>query len=231
MRRAGRGPGQAFLLACCGWAALTAVAARAEEPVTIEQEPRHVLRFVNRHVRFFDVQIEPGYRSLMHVHHHDGVFVNIAPSETEAEDWGMAPVQRPARAIGESYFIGYATKPKAHRVSNVGTRPYRVTDTEVLSGCGGEPLPADALAGPLITENARVRVTRIELAPGASTRLHGPCGLLVSVSGGDVRIDLPGGAATIALAPAGFHWRDARDPVTLTNTGTTPLHAVDILVK
>lgn len=212
-------------------ASIHAAAARAEVPVPIEQEPKHVLKFVNRHVRFFDVQLPPGYRSVMHVHHHDGVFVNIAPSETEAEDWGVAPAQRPARAPGESYFIGYATQPKAHRVSNIGTRPYHVTDTELLTGCGNAPLAADALAGPLITENARVRVTRVELTPGASTKLHGPCGLLVAVTGGQVRIDLPGGAATIAFEPAGFHWRDARDAVTVTNVGDAPLHAVDILLK
>jgi hypothetical protein len=211
--------------------AAVASVARAEVPVPIEQEPKHVLKFVNRHVRFFDVQLPPGYRSVMHVHHHDGVFVNIAPAETEAEDWGVAPVQRPARAPGESYFIGYATQPKAHRVSNIGTRQYHVTDTELLAGCGNAPLAADAMAGPLITENARVRVTRVELAPGASTKLHGPCGLLVAVTGGLVRLDLPGGAATIAFEPAGFHWRDARDPVTVTNVGDTALHAVDILVR
>ncbi|MCU0869506.1 MAG: hypothetical protein MUF30_07870 [Burkholderiales bacterium] len=203
----------------------------AQTPIPVDQEPRHALKFVNRHVRFFDVELPPGSLSLMHVHHHDGVFVNITPSETSAEDWGAPLVQRPARAPGESYFIGYATQPKAHRIGNVGTRPYRVTDTELLSGCGDVALAPDAFAGPLITENARVRVTRVELAPGASTRLHGPCGMLVAVTAGDVRIDLPGGAARITFEPAGFHWRDTRDAVTLTNVGSTPLHAVDILVK
>lgn len=206
-------------------------AAPADDPVPIEQEPRHVLKFANRHVRFFDVQLPPGYVSIVHIHHHDGVFVNIGPSETTAEDWGKAPVARGPRAPGETYFIGYATKPKAHRISNVGQQVYHVTDTEILHGCGNGPLPADAMAGPLITENDRVRVTRVELQPGASASLHGPCGLLVSVTGGAVRLDLPGGAARIDLQPAGFHWRDSATPVTLTNVGTTPLHAVDILLK
>ena len=49
---------------------------RAEEPVPIEEEPQHHLRFENSHVRFFDVRLPPGYRGVMHIHHHDGVFVN-----------------------------------------------------------------------------------------------------------------------------------------------------------
>lgn len=210
---------------------LTAVPAGAEEPVPIEREPGHRLVFRNSHVRFFDVRLTPGYRSVMHIHHHDGVFVNIAPSETEAEDWGKAPVRRPERQPGDSYFIGYATSPKAHRVSNVGQGLYHVTDTEILQGCGSAGLASEPSAGPVIADNDRVRVTRIELPPGASARLHGPCGMLVAVTGGTVTLDAPGGSERIAFEPAGFHWRDSHQPMQLTNAGTEPLLAVDIVVK
>lgn len=53
--------------------------------VPIEQEPRHVLKFQNSHVRFFDVQLPPGYQALWHTHLYDGVFVNIEPSPTITE--------------------------------------------------------------------------------------------------------------------------------------------------
>ncbi len=204
---------------------------RAEDPVPIEEEPGHRLAFQNGHVRFFDVRLVPGYRSLMHVHHHDGIFVNIGSAATEAQDWGHDAVKRAGRTPGDSYFIGYATRPKAHRVSNVDTTTYHVTDTEILRDCGGRPIPDDALAGPVIVDNARVRVTRIELDPGASTKLHGPCGMLVAVTPGLALLATPGGAQELSLDAAGFAWRDHTAPMTLTNTGATRLHFVDILVK
>lgn len=223
MRRLARGLAVALLLLPHG--------VRAEDPVPIEEEPGHRLAFRNGHVRFFDVRLPPGYRSLMHVHHHDGIFVNIGSAETEAQDWDKPPVRRAGRTPGDSYFIGYATRPKAHRVSNVDNRVYHVTDTEILRDCGGAPIPDDALAGPVIVDNARVRVTRIELDPGASTTLHGPCGMLVAVTSGRVRLAAPGGPQELSLDAAGFAWRDQAAPMPLTNTGTTRLHFVDILVK
>src|SRR3954467_3877314 len=40
----------------------------AGEAVPIEQEPRHRLKFANEYVRFFDVELEPGYESRYHWH-------------------------------------------------------------------------------------------------------------------------------------------------------------------
>ena len=206
-------------------------AAQAEDPVPIDQEPQHELKFQNAHVRFFDVTLPQGYRGVMHIHQYDGVFVNIEPSDTEAEDWGNPPQVRPPRQPGETYFINYTAKPKAHKVSNVGSGVYHVTDTEILSGCGSASIPDDALAGPVITENERVRVTRVELAPGARTTLYGPCGMLVAVSGGRLRAAYPGSEALVTLAPAGFQWRDGMQTIVIENASDTPFRGVDILVK
>lgn len=214
-----------------GALAAFASATLAQDPVPIDEEPRHRLVFENTRVRFFDVQLPPGYRGAMHLHHHDGVFVNISPAETEAEDWGKPPVRRAPRMPGESYFIGYARHPKAHRVSNVGKSEYRVTDTEILQGCGGRPLEDGARSGPVLVDNERVRVTQIDLAPGASATLHGPCGMIVIVSGGTAQFDGPGGVERVTFTPAGFKWRDGTLPIPMKNVGNERLHAVDILVK
>jgi len=214
-----------FVLAA--WAAI----ACAEEPVPIDQEPQHRLEFQNAHVRFFDVVLPTGYRGVMHIHQFDGVFVNIEPSETEAEDWGTAPAVRPPRQPGDTYFLGYTAKPKAHKVSNVGSGVYHVTDTEILSGCGPADLPDDAPSGPVIVENKRVRVTRIELQPGAEATLRGPCGMLVAVTGGTILARPPGSVERIEFGPAGFKWRDGLQPIVIRNTGPEPFRAVDIVVK
>lgn len=217
----------AFMMSAC----LIPIARAAEEPVPIEQEPRHRLKFENAHVRFFDVQLEPGYQTLYHWHHNDGVFVNIASSPTIAQDWGAEPVTRGDRAIGEVYFIGYGAKPKAHRVTNPGPRIYRVTDAEIMNSCG--PMDA-AREGPnqtLVVDNERVFVTRVILHPGESTELYAPCGMLVSVSGGNVVFDTPDGKEKVAMDRAAYKWRKLQQTVKLTNVGANVFHGVDIRIK
>jgi len=202
-----------------------------EAVVPIEAEPKHVLKFQNAHVRFFDVQLPPGYQSLWHTHLHDGVFVNIESSETVAQDLGAEPVPRGPRAVGETYFINYTSKPKAHRVANTGATTYRVTDTEIHSGCGGFARVKDHDGQSLVVENDRVRVSRIVMAPVARLALHPACGLLVAVTAGQLAFDMGGPVERLAARPADFKWRDSFRPVVLSNEGEAPFEAVDIVVK
>ncbi|HVY06253.1 MAG TPA: hypothetical protein VHB46_09775 [Burkholderiales bacterium] len=204
--------------------------AMAEEPIPIEQEPRHRLRFENEFVRYFDVELEPGYLTRFHWHRNDGVFVNIASSPTIAEDLGKDPVARAERAIGETYFIDYGARPKAHRITNAGQSPYHVVDAEIVKSCGS----GTAGEGPnqtLLIDNARAFVTRIVLHPGESTELYAPCGVLVSVSGGSVTTESAGIAQQIGLSPAGYIWRRQAGTMKLTNSGPYVFHGVDIRLK
>jgi hypothetical protein len=182
-------------------------------------------------VRFFDVELEPGYEALYHWHHNDGVFVNISSSPTISQDWGAEPVKRGDRAIGETYFIGYAAKPKAHRVTNPGPGIYRVIDTEIMGSCGTVAAAREGPNQTLLVDNERVFVTRVILHPGESTELYSPCGMLVSVSGGNVAFDAPGRGETIAMDRGGYKWRKQQQTLKLTNVGDNVFHAVDIRVK
>ena len=210
-----------------GWLAM---APAAERIVPIEEEPRHFLVFQNRHVRVFDVRLPPGYRGLWHTHLHDGVFVNVEASQTTAQDLGGQPVVRPPRKLGETYFLAYTRKPKAHRVDNTGSTPFRVVDVEIHEGCGGAG-PEDAPGLTPIVENPRVRVSRVALAPGETVSLPATCGMLVAVSGGRLEFRSPGGADEMAVEPAGFRWRDSFAPLEVTNAGESPFHGVDVLLK
>ena len=201
-----------------------------ERIVPIEEEPRHFLRFQNRHVRLFDVHLPPGYRGLYHTHVHDGVFVNVEASETVATDFGGEPVVRGPRQLGETYFFNYAKAPRIHRVDNTGDTPFRVVDTEIHEGCGRSG-PFEDDGRPLILENERVRVTRLLLEPGRSARLAPTCGMLVAVTGGRLELRSPGAVEVVSLAPAGFNWRDSFAAVEVANAGEAPFHGVDIVVK
>ena len=198
--------------------------------VAIEDEPRHFLKFQNRHVRLFDVHLPPGYRGLFHSHVHDGVFVNVEASETVATDFGGEPVVRGPRQLGETYFFNYTKAPRIHRVDNTGATPFRVVDTEIHEGCG-RSAPVEDAARPPILENDRVRVTRLLLDPGRSARLSPTCGMLVAVTGGRLEARSPGGVEVVTLAPAGFKWRDSFAALEVVNAGDAPFHGVDILVK
>jgi len=210
---------------------LSCTAQGQERIVPIEEEPGHVLKFRNAHVRFFDVQLPPGYLALWHTHLHDGVFVNIEASETSAQDLGGEVKIRPPRMIGETYFIDYTSNPKAHRVGNVGETRYRVVDTEILRGCGGFAAVRDGTGQTLVVENDRVRVTRLMLAPGEALALHGPCGMLVGVGPGELSFDSGGPQERVSMTPAGFKWRQADTPVHVRNIGKAVFHGVDIVVK
>lgn len=203
----------------------------AQEPVPIEQEPQHRLKFQNEYVRFFDVELPPGYEGLWHWHRNDGVFVNILPAETIAQDQGGEPVRRGWRAIGETYFIGYASKPKAHRVANSDRQPYRVTDTEILRGCGKQERFQEGPGQTLILENEKVFVTRIVLHPGEFTDLQPACAMLVAVSPGEALLGGRAEEKRLKLDRAGYHWQVREAAQRLVNAGSTVFHAVDIQVK
>ena len=212
-----------MLAATCAWA--------QTKIVPIEEEPMHKLKFENAHVRFFDVQLPAGYEGLWHSHIYDGVFVNISPSDTAAQDLGGELMKRDPRIIGETNFINYTKKPKVHRVNNTGATVYRVTDTEIHSACGGFGKVTDGAGQTLILENERVRVTRIMIEPGETVALHPPCGMLVAVGEGRLTSKGPGAEEKITLRPADFKWRESYVPVVYINAGDGVFHAVDIVVK
>ena len=203
----------------------------ADRIVPIEQEPQHRLKFQNRHVRFFDVLLPPGYDGIYHTHIYDGVFVNIETAPTRAQDLGADAVDRPPRTVGDVYFIDYGAKPKVHRVANIGDTAYRVTDTEILHRCGGFAPVKDGDGQSLILENERVRVTRLNVGPGETIALHPPCGMLVAVTGGTLKFRAPGSEELMTISPAGFKWRDSAASIEFINVGNAPFHAVDIVVK
>ena len=214
-----------------GMLLLASAALAVESIVSIEEEPQHRLKFQNQHVRLFDVLLPPGYKGLWHYHVYDGVFVNIEAAPTNEQVLGADPADRPPRIVGDTYFFAYGKKPKVHRVNNTGDSNYRVTDTEIVRGCGGFAPVKDGEGQRLILDNERVRVTRIMIEPGERLSLHPPCGMLVSVSGGRLRLNAPGGEEQITLPPAGFKWRDQSSALEIVNAGGEVFHAVDIVVK
>ncbi len=154
---------------------LTSLQALAQDqPVPIEQEPRHKLVFENDFIRIFDTKIPVGDVSLFHTHSFDSGFVCINGAETQSEELGKPIQKRPPFKAGDVWYRPHATTPMTHRVSNIGQTDFRVLDVELHqplteSEIGMAKLPKEFVP---VLENYRVRLSRLTLIPGAKTPEH-----------------------------------------------------------
>ncbi len=157
---------------------LTAAAQQSRidpDAVPVDKEPRHHLVFTNDFVRVVDARFEPGYKSLSHTHSQDNVAITISPGRNDA-----ASQARIGRA-------GFSKGGYSHTVTNSGDIELRFIDVEILRADkpNGTAFPNSA-RHMLETENDRVRIYRIKLAPGESMPSHHHTAgwLAVTVTGG-----------------------------------------------
>lgn len=209
--------------------------ASAQSPVPIEKEPRHRLKFENQYVRVFYVFIPPGDTSLFHTHVNDGLSVRLADARIRDEALGGAPEDTPLKRGGVSF--GYRPIPLTHKVSNIGSTPFRNMFVEVLPSAAmsfDASSLADVAGHTLVLENERVRVFRLALAPGQSTDLHTHalrC-LGVAVSEGRIAVEVPGKKIrTVKFRPGDTRWHEGGTKHSLRNIGSAPFEAVDIELK
>ena len=146
---------------------------QAPDAVPVDQEPQHKVVFKNDFVRVLDATLPPGYVTLNHRHDVDNVSVMMSNGRDGAES---------ARGIGRA---GFARGGYSHSVTNSGSKVMRFIVVEVLKP---ERLNAPAVDLPkhtLETENDRVRIYRVKIAPGESlpTHIHASGWLEVVVNG------------------------------------------------
>jgi quercetin dioxygenase-like cupin family protein len=100
--------------------------------VMVQDEPRHRQVFHQGPVRILDVQIPPGDVTLYHTHDTAILYVPISLSPTDTqilgEQWlGVLPTDKSRfEGLVVATDTSYATKPRTHRVKNVGSRPFRL---------------------------------------------------------------------------------------------------------
>jgi len=147
--------------------------AQAQVTVPVDQEPQHKVAFKNDYVRVIDATLPPGYVTLNHTHATDNVSVTI--SNGRDGDAGQ-------RGIGRA---GFSKGGYSHTVTNSTPGIMRYIVVEVLKA--DRPGPAIQLAKHTVeTENDRVRIYRVKLAPGESlqSHSHGSGWVEVTVGGG-----------------------------------------------
>ena len=164
----------------------------ADQPVPVQEEPKHTTVFDNGFVRVIDVQIAPGETTLYHVHVLPSVIVYLTTSTNRSENWPDKAILTRAIAAGQSRYAAYDEKPLSHRVTNTGRELFRVYDIELLSSPPGDESWPELPAG--LRQNwaeKRVRSSTLRLLRNESVTLSaaGCAYLLISISG-SVRVSI-----------------------------------------
>ncbi len=210
---------------------LAATAYLQDGAVPVENEPVHKTVFKNEYVQAFRVMVEPGKATLMHTHSHDDAAVRLSTAVIAMDIPGQPVGPREYVRPGLISTRDNEARPYTHRVHNVGTTVFDVIDLQVLKRPPGPAVPAIAVPA---AENARMRVYRYELAPGASSVQHSHARPYMLIAATDVELLMtaPGGASSEHPVKAGdMHWVDSAVTHTLVNRGTKNAILVEIEIK
>jgi quercetin dioxygenase-like cupin family protein len=211
------------------------VVAIAQESVPIQKEPMHRLRFENEFVRLFDVLVPVGATTKYHVHLYDGISVRVSDAQMIDEELG-----------GEKKFFdmkygiasfGARPSPLTHRVVNNGKSDFRNIFIELLSSKGApatKPFPILSDGHVILIDNDRVRVNRLVLKPGESSKMHThPMhGLGIILYDSKIELIAPDGAIRKLEPKAGdYAWQNAGTTHIIKNVGSSVFEAIDIELK
>ncbi len=219
--------------------ATVAVAAQKTAPAEVEitAEPHHRLIFQNDYVRVFDATVVPRDATLMHLHHHDYVYVALGTATISNEVKGKSPVQV-TLADGETRFSdgGFA-----HVARNVGTTTFHAIAVELLQDDKMRTAPSrwDSEPAPRVQGGTQevlfvkdgVRVSRVELQTAGFEAQHHHTGphLAIAVTDLTLRSEAPDKTASNTDLKAGeVKWVGGNITHTVTNVGSQPAKLVSL---
>ena len=209
--------------------------AAGEAGVPVEKEPMHRLKFENEFVRLFDVLVPVGKATKYHTHLYDGVSVRV--SNAQIIDEAVGGEKTPfAIKYGEATF-GVRSSALTHRVVNSGKSDFRNIFIEILPGkntANATPFPILTDAHVILIDNPRVRINRLVLNPGESSKLHThPMrGLGIILYDSKIEITSSGNSPRVLESKAGdFAWQNAGTTHIIKNIGSTVFEVIDIEFK
>jgi hypothetical protein len=187
--------------------------AHAQTPVPLEQEPRHRLVYHDGPVRIFDVQIGPGDTTLYHIHDAPILYVPIQVSPMDIQVMGRPWVGPPSVSRFDGVVVtsdtGYAVQPITHRVTNVGTGPFRLIAIINHRAPGALPVIPTAISPPgtILHESSWFTASQIFLSPSAGSEWYSAPAPMVVVQPGEGRVRVErdaGGPATLLDGRGGW---------------------------
>lgn len=207
----------------------------AQNSVPVEKEPMHRLKFENEAVRVFDVLVPVGKATEYHTHLYDGVSVRVSDAQIVDEVVGGEKTPFVIK-YGEATF-GVRPSPMTHRVVNSGKSGFRNIFIEILpsrDAATGTAFPILSDGHVILIDNPRVRINRLLLKPGESSKLHTHQmpGLGIVLYDSKIEISTQNGSPRILEPKAGdFVWQNAGTTHIITNKGMTVFEAIDIEIK
>jgi len=195
-----------------------------ERFVEVADEPRHHPRLENDFVRVYDFQLRPGEVTLYHRHDEDTFYVAIEPARILDQPFGEAPATETVSwPAGIAWCRGYGNDPVIHRVTNSGDETMRVIGAEMRATPAKRAAPPlRAPAYELKYEDPRLRVYRLELEPGESTRevTYDFSALFVAVSPTCLSLREGSREQSRSLDAGDIYWHEGMRTLELQNAGT-----------
>jgi hypothetical protein len=217
---------------CCAAGAAYA----QDEVVPANQEPRHRVKAENEVVRVVDVEIPPGYRTLMHAHAMNYAFLMVSGARLRNEMPGKpaADIDIPAGMVG---YYNASQGAYVHRFTNIGESVFRAIGIELLRSAASPDVttPRDGGTGYVtVLDNERVRAYRLVLKPGESTGLVRFAPRTIRVAGTAAALKqraADGSERQLNLTPAQFEWLAEASAANLTNVGAAPAEIYEFELK
>jgi quercetin dioxygenase-like cupin family protein len=211
---------------------LVAIVLNAQNTTEVEltAEPHHHSAFENAYVRVFNVEVAPHEATLMHTHHHDYIFVTLGATEVSNE----VKVKPPVTLKLQDGEVRFVPGNFAHVARNLADTPFRNVTIELLQDEAAHKTPPPAWdedrglhvftggTQDIIFVQDGVRVSEIELQPGATIPSHHHSGphLVVAITDLEIRSDVEGqGPIPGHLKSGEVKWLPGGYTHTLTNVG------------
>ena len=151
--------------------------------VPVSQEPLHKKVLENKYIRLLDVWMRPGDTTQFHIHATPSVFLHFTNNTIGIQVKGQGWVKE-TNVQGNSSYRSFSPDILVHRVSNVDTVPFHVTDIELLSSFDPKttlsPLPFNVLY-----DNERVIAYRLTKSSLTKNIISGRGPLIAELAGGN----------------------------------------------
>jgi quercetin dioxygenase-like cupin family protein len=142
--------------------------------VQVSKEPLHKKVLENNYIRLLDVWVKPGDTTQFHVHSLPSVFLHFTTSSISTQVKGKEWI-KDQNTEGKLLYKPFGKDSIIHRVTNCDTKPYHVTDMELLSAYESR-FPFHVLPFPIILDNDRVIGYRLDQSSFSEhiNSTHGP---------------------------------------------------------
>ncbi len=216
-QRAIGNPLSRLALAIVGLTAIHATDLTAQRTVVVYEEPRHRVVVDRGEIKLMDIQIQAGDTTLNHTHDSPILYTFISN--------GQGP-----QTGNVTSNTRYLTEPLTHQVNNQGPHLFRIIAmSHYGEGEQGEVnTRPDGFEGDPPLENPWFRSYRLELEPGAETKIqqHRNIAVVIQVSEGRTEVSKATGFGAELTRMGDWTWRDPESPYTIRNAGTTPVSVV-----